>query len=146
MIATEVKDYERVRLGTGKNGQLELRERGTTQNPDPIRLGKLIALASSLGIKAAPGQMLSGEKLVDWKRFTGQLRKRFPDAVGGEMEGTGIASACARRGVPWLLMKAVSDSADGSKKTVHQDEDAAQTEASKRAMELLIASARSELL
>lgn len=146
MIATEVKDYERVRLGTGKNSQLELRERGTTQNPDPIRLGKLIALASSLGIKAAPGQMLSGEKLVDWKRFTGQLRKRFPDAVGGEMEGTGIASACARRGVPWLLMKAVSDSADGSKKTVHQDEDAAQTEASKRAMELLIASARSELL
>lgn len=116
MVATEVRDYERVRVGWTEGDKTVLRERGYTSNPDPILLGKLQTVASYSGIPVHLGSMICGEKLVDNPNFRNELIERFPDAIGGEMEASGVASACARRTIPWIVAKAISDKGDGSKK------------------------------
>ncbi|WP_452230023.1 SAVED domain-containing protein [Lacinutrix sp. MEBiC02404] len=55
------------------------------------------------------GQVLSGEKLVDNKLLVEKFILKYPEAIGGEMEGAGLVSACHREEVDWLLIKGVCD-------------------------------------
>jgi nucleoside phosphorylase len=66
------------------------------------------------------GPLLSGEKLVDDPAFKADPFARYPQAIGGEMEGVGLAAAAVRQGVPWILVKAICDWADGKKHGKHQ--------------------------
>ncbi len=63
-----------------------------------------------------PGEILSGEKLVDNAAFKKKLFTFFPSAKGGEMEGTCIYAACDGRVKHWLIVKAICDWGDGTKK------------------------------
>lgn len=146
LLASSVKSYERVRIGRHADGSLELRDRGEVGNPDPIRLQKIRTVADSVGCNIAVGQVLCGEKLVDEPNFRAELARRFPDALGGEMEGSGVAAGCARRRSAWLVLKAVSDLGDGNKSSTHEDEDAAQESAAATAMQLVLDAARAGCL
>lgn len=66
------------------------------------------------------GPLLSGEKLVDDLDFKTELFMRFPDALGGEMEGAGVYGAAAARGIEWIIVKAVCDWGDGTKNKLYQ--------------------------
>ena len=66
------------------------------------------------------GPLLSGEKLVDDSGLKRSLFDRYPQAIGGEMEGVGFAAAADRERVPWILVKAVCDWGDGKKHKKHQ--------------------------
>ena len=66
------------------------------------------------------GPILSGEKLVDDDEFKQELFRQFPQAIGGEMEGAGLAAASGRVGVAWILVKGICDWADGTKEGTHQ--------------------------
>lgn len=59
--------------------------------------------------------LVTGEKLVDNLVLRNMLKKTYPDAKGGEMEGQGVSSACSNVGKPWLLIKGICDFADGNK-------------------------------
>src|SRR5438270_1472869 len=72
------------------------------------------------GPKVHFGLLLSGEKLVNNKSFRDKLLRIEPEAIGGEMEGTGGYSAAYRNQVDWILIKAICDWADGNKKDIHQ--------------------------
>jgi nucleoside phosphorylase len=146
LVASSVKNYERVRVGLTKGGRTDIRDRGEVGNPDPIRLQKIRAVSDIAQLNVSIGQILSGEKLVDHPGFRADLRRRFPDALGGEMEASGVASSCARRGLPWLMIKAVSDQGDGSKSTMHVDEDDEQTRCANAAMNLVLAAAQAGCL
>jgi nucleoside phosphorylase len=61
------------------------------------------------------GTILSGEKLIDNMAFRDQLLELEPEAIGGEMEGTGLYTAAHRAKVDWILVKAICDWADGNK-------------------------------
>jgi len=67
-----------------------------------------------------PGPILSGEKLVDNADFKALLFEQHPYAIGGEMEGVGLAAAAAREGCEWILVKGICDWADGEKTENHQ--------------------------
>jgi len=68
------------------------------------------------------GAILSGEKLVDDLEFKTELFKRYPTAIGGEMEGAGLASAADRKKkCEWIVVKAICDWADGTKTKEHQE-------------------------
>lgn len=71
-------------------------------------------------VKVHQGQILSGEKLVDQKKFRDKLMKSFPLALGGEMEGAGAYSAAGREKVEMVLIKAICDWADGHKNDLAQ--------------------------
>lgn len=66
------------------------------------------------------GAILSGEKLIDDPGFKAELFDQYPQAIGGEMEGAGLCAATGRVGVPWILVKSISDWGDGQKHNRHQ--------------------------
>jgi len=61
------------------------------------------------------GSMFSGDKLIDNKDYRDQLLSIDPEAIGGEMEGTGIYYACEASKTDWIIVKAICDFADGNK-------------------------------
>lgn len=67
------------------------------------------------------GPILTGEVLVDNKEFRDELFTAFPDAIGGEMEGTGVYAACHAKNIPWIVVKAICDWADGYKDKTQQE-------------------------
>lgn len=67
------------------------------------------------------GPLLSGEKLIDDLVYRDQLLSEFPKAIGGEMEGAGVYAAAESKNVPWIVVKAISDFADGMKEAGAND-------------------------
>lgn len=48
--------------------------------------------------------ILSGDKVVDDRKFKEKLLKNYPRAIGGEMEGRGAYSTCRNRNInEWIL-------------------------------------------
>lgn len=75
----------------------------------PIRDGK--------SAKVLPGQILSGEKLIDNLRERDKILVRYPQAIGAEMEGAGVYAACKSSKLQeWILVKGICDYGDGNKK------------------------------
>jgi nucleoside phosphorylase len=58
--------------------------------------------------------------LVDNPDFKGRLFQTYPNAIGGEMEGVGVAASAEREKCEWILVKAICDWADGEKTDQHQ--------------------------
>lgn len=143
-IAETSKNYERARLGTDPAGELLIHERGVVEHTDPMLSMALRALAQHMGLRVAYGEMLCGDKLVDNLNFRSVLKSRFPQAIAGEMEGTGLASACLRRRKPWAIVKGISDLGDGRKNdneaaaAGEMGEDERQIRASEVAMDLVL--------
>ena len=65
------------------------------------------------------GPILSGEKLIDNPDFKSRLFEKHPNAIGGDMEGVGVASCAEREKHEWILVKAICDWADGDKTDNH---------------------------
>ena len=67
------------------------------------------------GVKAQKikGKLLSGSKLVDDKEFKRHLFELFPEAIGGEMEGSGVYAASFHENFnEWILVKGICDWAE----------------------------------
>jgi tetratricopeptide (TPR) repeat protein/nucleoside phosphorylase len=71
-------------------------------------------------VEMVPGEVLSGEKLIDSANFKRQLLERFPEAIGGEMEGAGVYAAAEQAKVEWLIVKGICDWANGTKESSFQ--------------------------
>ncbi|MEQ9866515.1 hypothetical protein [Pectobacterium aroidearum] len=65
--------------------------------------------------KVDVGLILCGEKLIDNLNYRDELKRLVPTALGGEMEGAGVYSACLNEKKDWILIKAICDWADGNK-------------------------------
>lgn len=62
------------------------------------------------------GLILSGDYVIDDRKFKERLKERFPKAIGGEMEGRGAYAACRSRKITeWIIVKGICDWADGTK-------------------------------
>jgi nucleoside phosphorylase len=58
--------------------------------------------------------------LIDDPEFKSILFQTHPNAIGGDMEGVGLASTADREKCEWILVKAICDWADGEKTDNHQ--------------------------
>lgn len=67
------------------------------------------------------GPMLSGDKLVDSEDFKKALLDQYPNAIGGEMEGSGLWAAASRDKKDWVVVKSVCDWGDGNKHKKYQE-------------------------
>ncbi len=65
--------------------------------------------------KMIPGQMLSGETLIDNQEVLENYLNNFPHAIGGEMEGAGVFVAANDEKKDWVIVKGICDFADGNK-------------------------------
>jgi nucleoside phosphorylase len=84
--------------------------RGVNAGPSPGLLQSFQARASWTGAPVHVGTVLSWNTLVNSERTVDRLRRDFPDAVAGEMEGAGVYEAAMLDGKPdWIVVKAISD-------------------------------------
>ncbi len=64
------------------------------------------------------GLVISGDRFVATAAESAALRKSLPDALAVEMEGAAVAQVCADFGLPFALLRVISDRADD---TAHHD-------------------------
>jgi nucleoside phosphorylase len=123
LISQQIQDYDLERVGSGPSKY----PRGNRVSASASLLSNFITSQYYIfedwpnPPQIYAGLILSGSKLVDDEDFRNQLHMIAPNAVGGEMEGVGLYEAALNKGVEWLLVKAISDWADG-KKHVHKKE------------------------
>ena len=85
---------------------------GTAWDADPALVAAARAAAAELpGVKVLVGRVASGDTFVADAATTERLRRDF-DAACTEMEGAAVAQVCHRWGVPFVIVRSVSDSAD----------------------------------
>ncbi|MDD9270141.1 5'-methylthioadenosine/adenosylhomocysteine nucleosidase [Paenibacillus sp. GCM10023248] len=80
--------------------------------------GKLVELAAAAGEKLFPGKVkqgkvLSGDQFIANREAVADLH----ESLGGvcvEMEGASVAQVCSMNDVPYVVLRSMSDKADGS--------------------------------
>lgn len=118
IVSSSIKNYETRRVG--KDTEIP---RGQAYQVDKCLLNAFNNLKISwenIGIdnerkKLVIGEYISGEQLVDNKNVRDKLLAETPEAKAGEMEGNGLVAACQSARIPWILVKAICDFADGNK-------------------------------
>lgn len=116
LVATGIIPYENRRVGAKAVYRTPLAPCGTKLlNRFRNVIDWDFRRADNSRVQVHYGQILSGEKLVDDPEFKNSLLNDFSEAIGGEMEGTGLWAAATRHGKEWIVVKSVCDWADGSK-------------------------------
>jgi nucleoside phosphorylase/Tol biopolymer transport system component len=123
LVSRQLAGYELQKLEQGPDGAEIIRPRGDRVQASPRLLSRLRAsIFDWQEPRVHFGLMLSGDKLVNNKNFRKKLLGIEPEAIGGEMEGTGVYAAAHRNKVDWILVKAIGDWADGHKNDAHQQQ------------------------
>lgn len=77
---------------------------------------KLIAVAEAciqkLDLHAVRGLVVSGDAFINGAENLAKIRQHFPNAIAVEMEATAVAHVCHYFGVPFVVVRAISDVAD----------------------------------
>lgn len=110
LIASQVINYERAKIGKEKEQRDEVA-------PCSLRLLNLLKTEDNWkyilpdGSKADKiiGTVLSGEKVIDNREIVLDFKNRYPNAIGGEMEGAGLGQSALRYGFEWILIKGICD-------------------------------------
>lgn len=79
---------------------------------DETAVGLLASFAENLGINYLVGPIATGDRFISKKEDKSIISERF-GAVACEMEGGAIAHTAYVNGVPFVVVRAISDSADG---------------------------------
>ena len=79
---------------------------------------RLVKLAAEAGESAAEGRVLIG-RVLSGDQFIAdrELVRKLHSEMGGaciEMEGSAVAQVCAMNGLPYVVIRSMSDKADGS--------------------------------
>lgn len=132
LVSSQIVSYEEQRVGTKHQFRGPVPEASRTL-VDRFRnvVGWGFARSDATTCTYAVGPILSGEKLIASTAFKNKLLRRFPDAIGGEMEGRGLYAAAHEAKVDWILVKGICDWGDESK------QDAAQPLAAAAAVDLV---------
>ncbi|HJT56439.1 MAG TPA: hypothetical protein VJ761_08090, partial [Ktedonobacteraceae bacterium] len=116
LVSQQLLGYELQKVDAGPGGQVVIKPRGDRPHASVRLLHRFRAnIFDWTTTKVHFGLILSGDKLVNNQDFRDSLLRIEPEAIGGEMEGSGGYSAAYRNKVDWILVKAVSDWADGHK-------------------------------
>ena len=102
---------------------------------DEALAGRLAVCAQRLGINTASGVIASGDQFVASAERKAFIVRQF-GAIACEMEGAAVGQACYLSGVPFCVLRAISDSADGSS---HMDFPAFTRMAAEQSVRLLLA-------
>lgn len=118
LISEQIQLYEFQRVSSNAQNRPHFQARGARPAVSPrlLSLFKNNAHGWS-GQQTAFGVILSGDKLIDNVIYRDEIRGFAPEALGGEMEGAGLFAASQDHAHPvdWILVKAISDWADGNK-------------------------------
>lgn len=77
-----------------------------------LRALALAAAGELGGVRAVAGRVASGDQFIADPEKVAWLRGVF-GAACAEMEGAAVAQVCCKAGVPFVIIRSISDSADG---------------------------------
>lgn len=136
LVSHQLQMYELQRIGTDDDGERTITLRGDKVTASVRLLDRLRTTDLSWnGGSVHFGLVLSGQKLVDNRDYCEQLARLMPEAIGGEMEGAGLYTACQQEKVDWIVVKSICDWADGHKR---YNKDNQQLKAAQQASEFVI--------
>jgi nucleoside phosphorylase len=124
VVARRVQNADHRKVTDGDNGPLTI-YRGINVGSSAGLLDRFQAGESTWpGARVHFGTVLTSAMLVNSEPMVTELRDRFPDAIAGEMEGTGVHEAATLGTKPdWIMVKGISDW--GHRKTKHGQPQAA---------------------
>ncbi len=104
-------------IDSGKVTDEEVIQRGVNVGCSPLLLDRFQAgqvtwpgQSTWSGARVHIGTVLTANWVVNSYRLVTQLRTAFPDAIAGEMEGSGVYEAATLDPKPdWIMVKAISD-------------------------------------
>ena len=68
--------------------------------------------AQAVGVAPHRGLIVSGDQFIASAEQIARIHKNFPEAMAAEMEGASIGQVCAMNGVPFAVIRAISDGGD----------------------------------
>lgn len=77
-----------------------------------LQAAEALAEVASGEVRVVSGRVLSGDQFIADRAKVAELREVFGGACA-EMEGAAVAQVCSRSGVPFVVIRSLSDSADG---------------------------------
>jgi len=80
---------------------------------DPELVAVAVEAAEGMGHSVHRGLVASGDRFIDDPAEVATLRSELPGILAVEMEGAAVAQVCREREVPFVVVRAVSDTADG---------------------------------
>jgi nucleoside phosphorylase len=123
LLCRQVQDYDPQRWGIGPGQEVVIYGRGNRVAASEWLLDRFTAgkhrWPGSAQIQT--GLLLSGSILVDHPEARDRLRQLAPEALGGEMEAATLCDIAQRHHVGWIVVKAISDRADGAKRQHEQE-------------------------
>jgi nucleoside phosphorylase len=96
--------------------------RGVNVGCSPFLLDRFqAARVTWTGARVHIGTILTSNTVVNSRQLVDELRAEFPDAIAGEMEGTGLYEATTEDIKPdWIVVKAISDWGFGKNDDAHR--------------------------
>ena len=80
---------------------------------DAALADRLCRIAQERG-KALRGLIASGDQFVSTDEQRRVIRDNFPGALCAEMEGAAVGHVCLQNGIPFCILRTMSDTADGT--------------------------------
>ncbi len=80
---------------------------------DPALIDALAAVIPP-ELRVVRGLVVSGDQFVSTAEQRALIHGSFPEAMCAEMEGAAVGHVCCQNGVPFCVVRAMSDTADGS--------------------------------
>jgi predicted ATPase/nucleoside phosphorylase len=142
LVAQQVFNYDLVKVAPANDGRPVLFQRG--ERPATALLlrdrfrNAVVDWPRRTEIPVHFGLLFSGDTLVNHWSLRDELLALAPEALGGEMEAAGIYAAAHMHKVDWIVVKAISDWADGTKGRNPVEEDRQQRRATRNAAELVL--------
>ncbi|QLB20760.1 5'-methylthioadenosine/S-adenosylhomocysteine nucleosidase [Vespertiliibacter pulmonis] len=111
VISTEVRHHDVDVTAFGyEKGQLPANPPAFL--PDEQLVEVALKESQKMGLNAVSGLICSGDLFVNGAEMIGKIRSDFPNVVAVEMEAAAIAQVCHAFGVPFVVIRAISDVAD----------------------------------
>ncbi|MDO4698029.1 MAG: 5'-methylthioadenosine/S-adenosylhomocysteine nucleosidase [Pasteurellaceae bacterium] len=111
VISTEVRHHDVDVTAFGyEKGQLPANPAAFLPDADLVELAT--KESQKAGFNAVAGLICSGDAFINGAEKMAQIRQDFPVVAGVEMEAASIAQVCHAFGVPFVVIRAISDVAD----------------------------------
>ncbi len=115
LVSQQLADFAFQRINTTSEDRLRaIRSMGSSKASTRLLNRFQTGLLDWQGPKVQFGLLLSGPRLTDNQNYRNQLLEIEQNAIGGEMEGTGLYAAAQRYGIDWVVVKAICSWADGN--------------------------------
>ncbi|GIC73624.1 5'-methylthioadenosine/S-adenosylhomocysteine nucleosidase [Limosilactobacillus fermentum] len=79
---------------------------------DPTWVERISEAGKETGLNIKQGLIVTGDQFVSSKAMIQQIKARFNDALSSEMEGAAVGQVATDHQVPYVVVRAMSDSGD----------------------------------